>query len=367
MRIWMRYDMAIKLYAPDRYRELKLFTHTDLLFPFWGVTAKETSPYARAAALQHQYSKDDFTLVERIEDADYVLLPYQYDRFMAANPEKVRMIIGEAENAKKPIIIDGSGDIEYPISVPNSVILRISQYAYARQPNEITLSYPAEDLLEVHAGGVLSLRKKAERPSVGFTGWASVPFKTRLKLWVKELPISLAEIADRERGAEHKGILFRKKALAILAKDPRIEPHFTARATYSGHVKTMQGSPEEIRRQFVENLLGSDYALCVKGDGNVSVRFYEVLSLGRIPLFLDTACVLPLEDVINYRDFCVFVDWKDISRIGDVLADFHAALSQERFEEMQRKAREAFTNYLRPDAFSKHLARQLRDRLAGKG
>ena len=122
----------------------------------------------------------------------------------------------------------------------------------------------------------------------------------------------------------------------------------------------MQGSPADIRREFVENLLGADYALCVKGDANCSVRFYEALSLGRIPLFLNTACVLPLEDTINYRDFCMFVDWWDIEHIGDILADFHAKLSPEKFEDMQRKAREAYQKYLRMDAFSMQLARQLR-------
>lgn len=352
--------MPITLYAPDHYREPKLLTHVELLFPFWGVVTKESSPFARAASLQHQYSKNDFALAERIEDADYVLLPYQYDRFKAANPAKVEMIIEEARQAGKQILIDGSGDLENAIDIPNSVILRIGQYRYAKQSNEITVSYSAEDLLEAYGGNTLQVRKKTEKPSIGFTGWASVSLKTRLKLWVKELPITLAELTDGERGAEHKGILFRRAALAALEKNPRIEPHFTARATYSGHVKTMQGAPADIRRAFVENLLDSDYALCVKGDANCSVRFYEALSLGRIPLFLDTACVLPLEDVINYRDFCVFVDWKDAGRIGDILADFHAAISPEQFETMQRKAREAFVDYLRPDAFSVQLARQLR-------
>lgn len=352
--------MPITLYAPDRYREPKLLSHVEILFPFWGVVAKESSPFARAASLQHQYSKNDFALANCIEDADYVLLPYQYDRFKAANPEKVEMIIEEAKQAGKPLLIDGSGDLENPIDVPNSVILRIGQYRYAKQPNEITASYSAEDLLEAYMGGTLQTRKKSEKPSVGFTGWASVSLKTRAKLWVKELPITLAEIVNAERGAEHKGILFRRQALAALEKNQRIHPNFTARASYSGHVKTMQGSPADIRREFVENLLGSDYALCVKGDANCSVRFYEALSLGRIPLFVDTACVLPIEDTLNYRDFCVFVDWRDVDRIGDILADFHAKLSPEQFETMQRKAREAFVGYLRPDAFSVQLARQLR-------
>ncbi len=353
----------LRLYAPDSYRDSKLFTHIELMFPFWGVTAKETMPYVRAAALQYQFSKNDFTLVEKIEDADYVVIPYQYERLKLVNPEKITMIVAEAQKAGKQILIDGSGDIEHNVRIPNSVVFRVSQYRYSKKQNEITVPFSAEDLLETYTGGELQIRKKPEHPSVGFTGWAGVSLKKRLKIGLKELPVTVASWFDEKRGAEHKGILFRERALHALSRNPRIEPHFKARATYSGHVKTVEGSVEDVRREFVENLLQSDYALCVKGDANSSVRFYEALSLGRIPLFLDTACVLPLEDKINYRDFCVFVDWRDTDRIGDMLANFHAKISPERFESMQRQARNAFQQYLRYDVFSKYLAEELRTHL----
>jgi len=353
----------IRLYCPDRYREPKLFTHTELMFPFWGIAAKESMPYVRAAAVQYQFSKRDFSLAEHIEDADFVLVPYSYDRLKAANPERLASIIDEAKRAGKTLLIDGAGDIEHRIEIPNSVVLRISQYAYSRQQNEVTVPGVAEDLLESYAGGELQIREKPERPSVGFTGWAGMSLKTRAKTYWKELPIVLAALFDEKRGAERKGILFRERALRALSHEPRIEPHFTSRASYSGHVKTIQGSVAGNRKQFVDNLLGSDYALCVKGDANYSVRFYEALSLGRIPLFLDTACVLPLEDTVKYRDFCVFVDWRDADRIGDILVDFHRNLSPERFVEMQKEARSAYREHLRFDAFSRELAEKLKNRL----
>jgi len=337
----------IKLYAPDTYREPKLHMHSTLLFPFWGIAVKESTPYVRATLLQYQYSKNDFTLVEHIEDTDYVVVPYPYARLKETNPEKLARIIAEAHAAKKPLLIDGAGDIERPIDVPNSVILRVSQYRYSKQPNEITVAYPAEDLLESYANNTLQLREKSEKPSVSFTGWASMPLKTRMKVWMKEIPLSFVEYRDEKRGAEHKGVLFRDKVLRTLSGDGRIETNFIKRASYSGHRKTIKGYVEDNRREFVENLLGSDYALCVKGDGNVSVRFYEALSLGRIPLFIDTACVLPLEKKIKYHDFCVFVDWRDISRAGDILVNFHKNVSPEQCKDMQQKARDAYRNYLR--------------------
>lgn len=354
----------IRLYAPDSYREPKISIHTELLFPFWGITAKDTMPYVRAAMLQYQYSKEDFALVQHIEDADFVLVPYNYERLKLINPEKARRIEEDAHQAKKPLLIDGAGDIEHEISIPNSVIFRVSQYRYSQKPNEITIPFPAEDLLESYAGGKLHIRTKTERPSVGFTGWAGMSFKKRIKNYFKEIPITFGTFFNPERGAEHKGILFRERALKSLAENSRVEAHFTARATYSGHVNTIQGTVTGVRQEFVDTLLDSDYALCVKGDANSSVRFYEALSLGRIPLFLDTACVLPVEDKINYRDFCVFVDWRETDRIGDILANFHAKVSSFQFEDMQKKARAAYREYLRIDSFSKHLASELRTRVA---
>jgi|CXWL01.1.fsa_nt_gi glycosyltransferase involved in cell wall biosynthesis len=350
----------IRLYVGPWYKEEKLYTYVELLFPFWGVVAKESMPYVRAAELQYQYSKNDFELVEDIADADFVLVPYSYDRLKQVNPKKLQNIIEEATAAGKLLLIDGAGDLETPIDIPNAVILRVSQYAYSKRKNEITIPFPAEDLLETYCAGELQLRQKPVKPVVGFTGWADVPFKKRLKIFYKEFPIYIAEIFTPKRGAEHKGILYRARVLKILSKDSRIDSNFTARKTYSGHTKTIIGSVADNRKEFVENLLSSDYALCIKGDANSSVRFYEALSLGRIPLLLDTACVLPLETKVRYREFCIYVDWKDIDNITEKLLEAHNELSPETFIDMQRKARQAYKEHLRFDAFSNELAAILR-------
>jgi hypothetical protein len=118
----------------------------------------------------------------------------------------------------------------------------LSQYRYSAKDNEITVPFPAEDLLQSFRGGVLELRTKQDIPSIGFTGWADISALKRAKIFIKELPITLGALFDEKRGAEHKGLLFRKRALAALSNTKGIEPHFTARATYSGHVATISGT-----------------------------------------------------------------------------------------------------------------------------
>ena len=62
------------------------------------------------------------------------------------------------------------------------------------------------------------------------------------------------------------------------------------------------GLNKQLRFEFIRNILSSDYTLCFRGSGNYSLRFYETLCLGRIPLFINTDCKLPFEDEINWRD-----------------------------------------------------------------
>lgn len=352
----------LRLYVSPHYR-VSGMSHIPLLYPFWGIPEKQSMPYVYAAMQKHQYSTEDYALVSTIDEADFVVMPHPYWRLMQVRPALVQTIINDAHAAGKLVLIEAAGDFERPLTIPNAVILRLSQYRYAVSPQEITIPFLAEDLLEAYAGGTLIPRTKTERPSVGFAGWSGMPLARRIKTAAKELPITLASLVDSRRGAEHKGLFFRERALAALTKHPAIDAKIRARATYSGHVATRTGSEEDNRQEFVHNLLESDYALCVRGDANSSVRFYEALSLGKIPLFLDTACVLPLEDRINYRDFSVFVDWRDTDRIGDILAAFHAQVSPEKFEDMQRQARQAFREHLRMDSFAKELAGLLHARL----
>jgi len=351
----------LKLYVGTWYRSP--ISHIPLLYPFWGVVRKSHKAYVYDAMEKYQFSKDDFTLVEDIADTDYVLVPHNYRKLMMADPNKFAAIAEDARVAGKPLLVDASGDIEWPVTVPNAVVLRLSQYRYAVAQNEITIPFLADDLLETYYGRQLQVRKKRNRPSVGFAGWAHFSFEQRIKTYIKELPITLASLIDRKRQAEHKGLYFRERALRALKGSVRIESHILERNSYSGHAVTMQGTFADTRREFVETLHDSDYALVVRGDANASVRFYEALSLGRIPLFVDTECVLPLEDNIPYREFCVFVNHTDIQCIGDILADFHAQIRTEKFEDMQRKARAAYDQFLRIDVFSKQLAEELREHI----
>jgi len=110
----------------------------------------------------------------------------------------------------------------------------------------------------------------------------------------------------------------------------------------------------------VQNIVASDYVLCVRGSGNFSYRLYETLSCGRIPVFVDTDCVLPLEDEIDWRALCVWVDAGRVDTIADSVRSFHERLSPEAFVELQRRARATWQELLSPLGFVRALDRHFR-------
>ena len=88
-----------------------------------------------------------------------------------------------------------------------------------------------------------------------------------------------------------------------------------------------------------------------------------MLNLGRIPLFVDTDIALPLDRIIAYKNFCVFVDYRDIKKASKILVDFHSSISPEKFKDMQHKAREAYDKYLRMDVYTKYLMEELKKKI----
>lgn len=114
---------------------------------------------------------------------------------------------------------------------------------------------------------------------------------------------------------------------------------------------------EQSRRQHVENMFESDYVLCTRGSGNYSIRFYETLCNGRIPVFVNTDCVLPFEEWIDWRQYCVWVEAREVSRVAERVAEFHQSLSPAEFKDRQRACRSLWEEWLSPYGFFKNIRR----------
>lgn len=351
----------ISLYIPKHLIKNE-YNHSVLLYPFWGVKEGANTPFTTAIFRQHNFDSTYYSITDDPATADYIFLPYNYWFLLRKDPQLIASYIHESQKIHKPLLIDAVGDTMKAIDIPNTVILRYAQYKSKLKENDIIIPTYAEDLLASYRNGEVSIRKKKERPSVGFVGWSSLPFFKYPRTHIKDLPMLLLGFFTTRFNLYRKGVLLRKKALKILESSPNIDTHFIYRKSFSANTKTAEGDINILRKEFVENILDSDYTLCVKGNANQSTRFSETLSLGRIPLFVDTDIALPLQNKIQYKNFCVFVDYRKMNNLSNTLYEFHKKIPPKEFKNMQLKARKVFEKYLRTDIFTKYLMEELKEK-----
>ncbi|MDR1685067.1 MAG: glycosyltransferase family 47 protein [Desulfovibrio sp.] len=110
-------------------------------------------------------------------------------------------------------------------------------------------------------------------------------------------------------------------------------------------------------RQFRNITKASLTVLCPPGVGPQSARMYECLYYGRIPVLFLHDIRYPLEHIINYEDFCLFIDKEDIIRTGEIVRDFIMKHSREELHQKCILARKTHVQYFRNEDRVKHIAR----------
>ena len=347
----------LKLYVNPTWRRDLL--HTPLLNPWWG-SGQETL-LAKQMFDTYAFDTRCYTITDDIQTADMVLAPYRHDRLLKFDKELLTECDRVARSAGLPLLLDGTGDVEYPVNREHTYILRYGGYRFLPERGKIQIPPLANDLLELYREGKFTIREKREgKPVVGFAGWTKLSFVQSLRTIIKELPVRVHGIFDVRYRTCTKGIWWRRKAIKILRHSSRIVFNLRARSSFSANPKTAEGDVHELREEMVSIIVDSDYALDVRGDSNASTRLFEILSLGRIPVIVDTERNFPFSGKVDYASFALIVDFRDIKKLPEKIAEFHKNVSPERYEQMQRNARDAYVNYFRIDALMPLIVEELR-------
>jgi hypothetical protein len=338
--------------------------HIWQLSPFWGLTELEKK------SLQPQrlsrYMRDGKAILQMasLEEADFAVFPAEYQQCHSEERRGFFYSFTQlAAAAGKPTIVFTGGDLEHALPEFTGYEFHTSLYRSNKAKRTFAMPPAIGDLVDEELGGSLPVLPKEPMASLGFCGSAP-PFGMSLgKEMLKET------LRDFLYGAgllsrTHVGYAPRAKAIRVLRNTKTIKTSILIRGqsrfTWAfGYLlkDTDESTLAEQRREYFANLLGSPYTLCVRGRGNYSLRFYEALCCGRIPVLVNTDCVLPFENQINWKDYCVWVEDSDISRIGEILSDFHARISDVEFKELQLACRKLWLDYLSPESFMRNLSK----------
>jgi hypothetical protein len=334
--------------------KLKIFTdksslrrntpHVPLLCPFWGEcdSIAGNIDYGRFEEMR-RVGATYFSIVP-IEQAHGVVLPSEWPA--GGKYPEARKLADQAAKYGKPIIVFFNNDSSEDIRLRNSLVFRTSFYSSTRKVNEFALPGWSLDFLKAYLDDQLVIRRKREVPIVGYTGYTDYHnLPTFLRGYVRRFVYS---------GEPNPGRLLRGQAVRILARCKSVGASFIIRDS-----RMLGYSSESRRREYVQNIVDSDYSLVVRGRGNFSYRLYEILSCGRMPIFVNTDCVLPFDHLIDWKKYMIWIEADDIDSIADRIADYHSAISDNAFVEMQYECRQLYEEWIRPAGFYSNIWRCL--------
>lgn len=119
-----------------------------------------------------------------------------------------------------------------------------------------------------------------------------------------------------------------------------------------GYYYSREQSPERLaerRALYLEATRRSLSVLCPPGIGPHSIRLYETMRLGRIPILFDNEAVYPLADAVDYPAFCLTIPAGEALRCGSILRDWLGAHSPEELREKCVLACRSWNMHLAPE------------------
>jgi hypothetical protein len=326
--------------------------HAAFLEPIWGPTAdKYDDPRSPLAGRFDSWRAQGAALLEEapLDEADVAVLASGWEHYARVEERRAaaHAYAERARSASVPLVVFYLADSTEPLQLPGAHVFRTSVLRSVRGEREYALPAFTPDV-------GLDPRPWGPRPVVGFCGYAP-----DIGAW-GAVRRAARRVLDHP---PHPGYV-RTRACGILLRSHDVETNFVFRSAYWAGTSRPDGTIDyegmrSARSEFVGNMLESDYVLAVRGGGNFSIRLYEALSAGRIPIFVDTDTVLPCWDAIDWRSLCVWLDESELPDLAARVATFHGDAGPKGFAERQRACRSAYVEHLAPEAWFRALVPRL--------
>lgn len=293
----------------------------------------------------HQY-----TLVDSLQDAQFAILPLDMEYYVLNKKESLMLdFIQKAKDAGKEVITQTNGDFGITPKVKDVIVLRQNGYQSKRLPKQYAFpSIFADPLQEYFHSNCIIIRDKGEKPVIGFDGLSQVSFMKNMFDVIRTAVLNIKSylgLSIYDTNVLYPTTLYRTKALNVIERDERLIANFNKRSKYKAGAKNKQEG-RKLTQEFYDNMVESDYILCVRGLGNFSKRLYETLAMGRIPIFINTDCILPFDNIIDWRKYCVWVEESQMENMGEIVYQFHRSLTNEQFREKQQACRRLWEEHL---------------------
>ena len=303
-------------------------------------------------------SETDIEFTNSIEEASVAILPMSWNFYKKTKTiDEALEGIALAKRYQKKVLSFVTGD--FGVSVPyfdHLIVLRNSGNKSKLPKTHLGMpTFIKDPLVRIFKTNDILVRDYTAMPVIGFCGQANASVFNALSEIVKTMSRNFL-YRMRLRSSLPQQVLSTSYTRASLLKN--FEKSTLVRTNFIRRKKYRAGASDEQQRKkttvaFYENMQQSDYVLCMRGAGNFSVRLYETLAMGRIPVFIDTDCLLPSENNIAWKQHVVWVPYSDRKRVAAYVDRFHKGLSPEKFRNLQQQNRSLWENQLTLGGFFK--------------
>jgi hypothetical protein len=304
--------------------------------------------------------------VTAVSEADVAVFPFDLASCLECESDRLALLDIVVANAEAGLrtVLALTHDSSTPLRVgqPDSIVLRTSM----QRSMHYVAEYPAPICVaDPYLGTEPALRPWSPRPTVGFMGYSGLGEIHR--------GIRKEMVAPEDRGGTtggglpagdrvlkqpvNIGLHVRRRAVQALRGSAAVEADLVERDRYFGYYGRDERAT--MRAAYLRHLFRSDYVLCVRGAGNYSIRLFETLAAGRVPVIVDTDLELPCADEVDWHALSVWVEVSDLDRVAEVVAQEHQGGGPDLFARRQRAARAAYLETLRAQSFSDYVARHL--------
>lgn len=106
------------------------------------------------------------------------------------------------------------------------------------------------------------------------------------------------------------------------------------------------------REQYFENITNSLFVLCMRGAGNFSYRLYETMAAGRIPIIINSDLRLPIENILNWKEFSIIIEKEEIRFLDFIIDEF---LQDKDIVKLCKNNKKIWDEYFSPHGFIKNI------------
>ncbi len=306
-------------------------------------------------------AEPNFVQVSDPNEAEWVLIPIFITGLSNAVGVDYLKSCGQlAQRLKKPLGLFSNSDLLLDPPVERYYLFTPGSYRSKKYQIELPAVLPFDPIIHYFQGEIDPISNQG-KASVGFCGQATGNILKTIKdfLLIQQLRHQRAK-----RKIPYQRIpLFlpayeRSRLLTRLEKSELITTDFILRSKYRGGAQS-EGEKKTVEREFYKNIRANLFTVCLRGMGNYSVRFYQTLAMGRIPVLIDTDSSVPFVDHMDFRDFYIKVPYSSRFQLDRILKDFVEGKTTQELILLQRSCRRVWLDHYQSQGMIMNLALEM--------